>query len=175
MSPDNRYVLAGDDNTKSYIWQAYGNYSRRYIWNMYDGMPIGMNPKTDEMDWYGKGLIPMPKNFISLDYPDIKDPLIAVQSLNFIDKIHFLRFTNSVPYAVLYNVNDLKPIKYFYLGLDPIPSVGDYELDEAIATSPESHVLVVADLFGNLIQYQYNPETMTLHKVMVNYLYKKQR
>ncbi len=174
ISPNLQYVVAGDAGMNHYIWDRVNN-KKMELWNIYVGYQL-KDKHGNYIDKYDTdGLIPVPSNFKSLDYPDRDGPVPAIQSLNFIDNSYYLRFTNAVPYAILYNVNDLKPIKYFYLGLDPIPSVGGYELDESIATSPSAHVLVVADLFGNLIQYQYNPETMTLHKVMVNYLYKKQR
>ena len=75
----------------------------------------------------------------------------------------------SQPYAILYKVDSPKPLKYFYLGKDPLPALNDFAQDAAIDSSPSKHILVIAmhASASGILEYQYDPKTMTLKRIWV--------
>lgn len=144
ISPDNKYIISGDENEFLLVWNAH---SGRKYYTVSNAM---------------------------LDIPDdINDPLLknhinAILSLKFIDNHNdYLRFTNrSFNYAVLYNVTNPNPIKFISLGNNTWPAVNDFSRDEAIDTAPDAHILVMGKADGSgIIVYRYDPHIQTLQKI----------
>ena len=176
ISPDGNYIVAGDSNDVAFEWNAITAKRRFKLWSIFYGKAIGWNKKTEEaIKWTTRGLIPVPKDYTSFIYEadDVRDNKSdadeKVVALKFIDPTHYLRFNYYVSYAILYSVDDPRPLKYFPLGMKPIPAVNNYTQDEALDTSPSAHVLVIAQA-GNhtgIIEYKYDPVKKTLNKVWV--------
>lgn len=158
ISPDGKYIVSGDSNGLGFVWALdYGDKIASLT------SPLGRVIKTlkDNYGWDNKGYPKLPSGFKN----DIDKLADALYSVKFIDKNHYLRFTTCVPYAILHEVTDPKPLKYLKLGKDPMPSICDYVRDQSIDTSPKAHILVTGQQNGNgIIVYQYDPKTKTLKK-----------
>jgi len=158
LSPDGKYVVGGDEGSAGFVWDVASGRKLFRLYHLRVGKPIWKGKKIVGYD--AKGLIKAPEGYSK----DLN--IAAILSLKFIDKTHYLRFTTYRPYAILYSITDPKPIKYFYLGENPRPSVDDYSRDQSIDTSPEAHILVTGQAENSgIIVYHYNPKTMTLKKI----------
>ena len=161
LSPSGNYALTLDDNFRFFVWSTSTYKLLSKDWNLYEGKPLGKD-KHGQMIFNTKGLIKPP-------VPISQGPLDEGYSLKFIDKTHFLRFAYGLHYAILYDIKDSKPIKYFNLGDNPSPAFGDYSQNQAIDSSPSKHILVIAmhsDDSG-ILEYKYDPKKMTLKRIWV--------
>jgi len=87
-------------------------------------------------------------------------------AIKFIDPQHYLRFLTYSPYAVLFHIDNPLPLKYLYLGRDPLPAVRDYHRNAAMDTAPDAGILVMGQQYGGgIIVYRYDSETQELNKV----------
>lgn len=143
LSPDNHYVVNGDENQLSMIW--FTQNGKKHL-----DVDIA-NP-----DWPDDINIPLLKNHVN-----------AILSLKFIDDENYLRFIHQLfNYVVLYNIDHDKPVKLIFIGNDFPPAVNDFSRDEAIDTTPAAHILVAAQATGSgIIVYQYHPDTQTLERI----------
>ena len=166
LSPDGNYVLAADEDARNHAWSTQTYEHLFKLWDLQRGKIVGQTKDHNQYIFSkkGLGLIEPPK---WLD--DTNGELEFIYSYKFIDQNHYLRITMSQPYAILYKVDSPKPLKYFYLGKDPLPALNDFAQDTAIDSSPSKHILVIAmhaDASG-ILEYQYNPKTMTLKRIWV--------
>lgn len=94
-------------------------------------------------------------------YPD------NIFTVKFIDQDHYLRFFDDTPsYAILYKVNDPKPLKYLKFGRPIIGVNGDNGNNQSIDTSPNAHILVTGKMnSGGILVYKYNSQAHTLTKI----------
>ncbi len=164
ISPDGKYIVAGDEDTWGYVWQANSAEKLFQLWPIWSGKPLGKNLKTGLYEYDASQLkIMPPKDFRQSDGMKLSD----IFSLKFIDQTHYLRFTTYVPnYAILYSITNPKPLKYLPLGNYPKISVDDYTRDQSIDTSPQAHVLVTGKINqGGILVYKYDPTTQVLTKV----------
>ena len=165
LSPDANYVVAGDENENLYVWNLK-NFKRMEDWSMSMGIAVAW--KNEIVTKFNtKGLIKPPKGF----HDSQGDNTEVVVSIKFIDQSHYLRFTTGIPYAVLFSVTNPKPLKYYYLG-KTWPAIFDYSQDEALDSSPSKHILVMAmsGQRGGILEYKYNPKTMSLKRVWIGHL-----
>ena len=162
ISPDGKYVVAGDANGANlYVWNT--NTGKR----IYEGVDIYLGKintygSSNYHKWsYDKSkLISMPKAFKD------DNPGMVIMAIKFIDKTHYLAFYGRSHYAILYSVKSPWPIKYLDLGTSPLPALTYFERDQSIDTSPSKHILVMAkEHHSGILVYQYNPKTQTLKKV----------
>ena len=183
LSPNGKYVVSGDEGGGLFSWDLNTNcpfisYDDPYLGNNLappspTAQPMGSDDERNLQRFYKKwhllGVKPDENDIPKMpgDFKD-KDGIYtnAVISVKFIDQTHYLRFTTRIPYAILYDVTNPKPLKYLPLGRDPMPSVSYYQRDEAIDTSPSAHILVTGkDSEGGILVYQYDPKTQTLKKI----------
>jgi WD40 repeat protein len=162
ISPDGKYVVAGD-----------GNGANLFVWDRNTGKKIyrGVNIFSGKLLTHGSDdeskltyddskLIKVPKAF------DDSDAGMEILSIKFIDQTEYLVFYMYSHYAVLYSVTSPWPIKYLNLGASPKPAMDYYERDESIDSSPSTHTLVVAkEHEPGIMVYHYNPNTKTLKKI----------
>ncbi len=162
LSPDGKYIVSGDEQPHGFVLDTTSGTAILKLWDIWYGTPTKQDQFGNNIAFDTTGLIDVPKDFTQKDGFQSS----AILSLKFIDQTHYLRFTTYVPYAILYNITDPKPTKYFPLGTHPWPAVNYYARDQAIDTSWQAHVLVVGkeDSDGILV-YQYDPQKQTLTKV----------
>ncbi len=144
ISPDNNYVISGDENEFLFVWNAHTGKKYFSVSNTWLDIPQDIND-------------PLLKNHIN-----------AIQTLKFIDNNNdYLRFNyRSFNYAVLYTVSNPHPIQYIYLGNNTWPSVNHFLRNESIDTAPAANILVMgrADNSG-IIVYKYHPQQKSLEKI----------
>ena len=164
LSPNAKHIVGVDEFLGLSIW-ATDTASRRPFWDIYNGKLMRIKYPKRGIYFIDTGLIRPPKDFI--DFSVGGPGQESFVSAKYIDDNHVLIFYHSVPYAVLYDPKTLKPVKYLYLGNDPLPSVNTYYLDEAIETVPSKHILVIGMVGrrGGILVYHYDPKTQTLKKV----------
>ena len=163
LSPDGKYIVAGDEGSGAFVWLAAVDKKLFRLYDLESGYVVNPSEPIEKWRWNSSGLIKRPKDFKSYNGVSID----AVFSLKFIDQTHYLRFTTYVPYyAILYSITDPKPLKYLPLGKSPMISVDRYTRDQSIDTSPSAHVLVTGKINqGGILVYKYDPKTQTLKKV----------
>jgi hypothetical protein len=156
--------LAADEDARNHVWSTQTYEHLFKLWDLQLGHYLRTDSKTQNDIYDTKGLILPPK-----DFDDTTGTSEMIYSYKFIDQNHYLRITMSQPYAILYKVDSPKPLKYFYLGKDPLPALNDFAQDAAIDSSPSKHILVIAmhaDASG-ILEYQYDPKIMTLKRIWV--------
>ena len=170
MSPDDRYIVAGDVDSNVFVWDLKNNLKRMKLWGIIYGKPTKWGKNHEVLAFDTRGLIKAPSIFGSTYHPGT-----PVFSNKFIDADHYLRFTTFIPYdhqpntpyAILYKVNDPRPLKYLPLGWKPPLVLSSYDLDESIDTSPQTHTLIMSAVHGGIVEYKYSPQDQTLKKVWV--------
>ncbi len=162
FSPDGKYVISGDSNYNLIAFNLLNNTSEK-AWDLGYGKPTKLNKYGAVISWDSKGMIKTPSNFKNINTHEENDNVLAIK---FIDKNHYLRFTTSIPYVILYKLNNPKPLRFINLGKNPMPSVTDYTRDQSIDTSWKNHILVTGKAWDNgIIVYRYDPKTQTLKKI----------
>ena len=160
LSPDGKYVVGGSENGIGFVWRTDTGEEVHRLASLFHG--IWTKDTSDDPDkWYDNtGLIPAPS--------DLNSKQTAILALRFIDKQHYLRFLTYSPYAVLYHIDNPLPLKYLYLGRDPLPAVRDYHRNAAMDTAPDAGILVMGQQYGGgIIVYKYDSEYQELEKVWV--------
>lgn len=143
FSPDDQYVVSGDENEFLMIWRPQNG--KRFL-NVSDTL---LDLPTD------------------IDESILRNHINSILALKFIDADHYLRFTNrSFNYAILYSIHNSNPLKFVALGNYPVPAVNDFSRDEAIDTAPAAHILVMGLATGSgIIVYRYDPGACNLTKI----------
>ncbi|WP_305047178.1 WD40 repeat domain-containing protein [Geoalkalibacter sp.] len=160
LRPDGKYVVGGSENGIGFVWRTDTGEEVNRLASLFHG--VWTKDTSDDPDkWYDKtGLIPTPA--------DLNSKQTAILALRFIDQQHYLRFLAYSPYAVLYHIDNPLPLKYLFLGRDPLPAVRDYPRNAAMDTAPEAGILVMGQQYGGgIIVYRYDAETQELEKVWV--------
>ena len=165
-SPDNKYVIGGDEQTTVLVWDLKSGKELFELDDLYHGRVI--YKKGYDIRFSKDGLIPRPKNYgwhIDTDSKRTGGTTDTIQNLKFVDNQHYLRFTNGTPWAILYEVTNRQPTKYFYLGRDPFPSLEYYSQNASVDTSIDAHIVVTGQYGDNgIILYQYDPKLQTLER-----------
>ena len=162
LSPDGQYVVSGCENSRVYVWNAKTGKRVLEVASLHFGI-LNKNNSDDYEKWTfdDTGLISPPEDLNA----SVGGATLAIK---FIDQHHYLRFLTNSPYAVLFHVDNPLPLKYLYLGRDPLPAVRDYHRNAAMDTAPEAGILVMGQQYGSgIIVYRYDAETQALDKVWV--------
>jgi WD40 repeat protein len=162
ISPDGKYVVAGDANGGNlFVWDQVTGKQIYEAADLFFGI-LNRNNSEDikKWTWDNSKLISMPDEF----HEDHAGG--TAESVKFIDNDHYLVFYMYSHYAVLFSVESPWPIKYLDLGKSPMPALNYFERDQSMDTSPATHTLVMAkEHHGGILVYQYNPQDQTLTKV----------
>jgi len=155
FGPSDNVVVGGDAASMGFIWSVRTGQRVLTLDSLIDSPLI--TPKGQN-----NGEHPIPKQFRN------RGGFVstAILSIKFVDTSgDYLRFTHGVPYAILYNINNPAPLKYFSLGTNPWPAVERYYQDESIDSAPKANILVTGqEFFGGINVYRYNPDKQTLTK-----------
>ena len=157
FSPDSKFVVGGCENGLGFAWRTDTGAEVHRLASLFHGIWT-MDTSDNPDKWYDKtGLIPTPSDLNSNE---------AILAIRFIDAEHYLCFLTYSPYAVLYHIDSPLPLKYLYLGRDPLPAVRDYHRNAAMDTAPEAGILVMGQQYGGgIIVYKYDSETQELDKM----------
>jgi hypothetical protein len=161
FSPDGQYVVSGCENSRVYVWNAKTGDLNCEVASLYHGI-LKKNGSDDYEKWTfdDSGLIPPPE--------DLGGRGGATLAIKFIDQHHYLRFLTYSPYAVLFHIDNPLPLKYLYLGRNPLPAVRDYVRNAAIDTAPDAGILVMGQQYGDgILVYRYDSERQELERVWV--------
>jgi WD40 repeat protein len=183
ISPNGKYIVAGDENDNAFIWNVK---TRNKTTRLDDPTAGYLEEKPDCQDdgntilseggdlnkyggsynkckrWIKDEIIDPPSNYLN------ESPRNDIFALKFIGlNGDFLRFNADKHYAILYNVNNRRPLKYLYLGKTPdLVTMTFYDHNEAIDTAPEANILVIAKRYTTgIIVYKYDPQKQTLAKI----------
>jgi hypothetical protein len=162
LSPDGQYVVSGCENSRVYVWNAKTGKRVLEVASLHFGI-LNKNNSDDYEKWTfdDAGLISPPEDLNA----SVGGATLAIK---FIDQHHYLRFLTNSPYAVLFHVDNPLPLKYLYLGRDPLPAVRDYHRNAAMDTAPAAGIVVMGQQYGSgIIVYRYDAETQALDKVWV--------
>ena len=160
LSPNGQYVVSGCEGGSSFVWEASSGKLLHEDASLYHGI-LNKNDSDDYENWTfdDTGLIPPPNDLNA----SVGGATLAIK---FIDPQHYLRFLTYSPYAVLFHIDNPLPLKYLYLGRDPLPAVRDYHRNAAMDTAPDAGILVMGQQYGGgIIVYRYDSETQELNKV----------
>ncbi len=163
MSPDGQYVVSGCEGGSSFVWDANSGKLLHEDASLYHGI-LNKNGSDDYEKWTfdDTGLIPPPEDLNT----KVGGATLAIK---FIDQHHYLRFLTNSPYAVLFHVDNPLPLKYLYLGRNPLPAVRDYVRNAAMDTAPEAGILVMGQQYGDgILVYKYDSEKQKLERVWVS-------
>lgn len=157
ISPDNKYIVSGDILNANFFWDTQ---SGKKLFK-FDDVYIGKQLKiANRHAWIDSGFL-LPPADLTAQTNGFSGAV--TYSFNFIDATHFLRFMTYVPYAILYEVNNRKPIKYLALGNNPDVMPDNLLRNESIDTSFQQHILVVPQRNAAGINvYRYDPNHQTL-------------
>ena len=159
LSPDGQYVVSGCENSQGLVWPlGEGDSSYRLSSLRYGVLRKSEDaPESDpwkDSEWDAEYLI---------DIPDSMERTGPILAMKFISDRYFLRFMTREPWVALHEVGNPWPVKYFHLGENPRPSLYHYSRNEAIATAPDTGLLVIAENRGpRLIGYQFDEDELTL-------------
>jgi WD40 repeat protein len=152
ISPDGKYVVAGDVDSWQLVWDTTTGHR---LVSIFTGEPVLKIEKSGPIIT-DHNILPLPKDLYSA----------SIISINYIDSDHYLVFTNQNHYAILYQTLNPKPLKYLDIGTNPWPATFNLERDQSMDTSPSAHVLVMAkDQEPGIMVYHYDPANQTLTKV----------
>ena len=138
-----RYMVAGDENTRLYTWNLRTGKKIYGYYDLWSGKRLALCEDRTYCNWDDTGLIKLPKDFKRCYTPQSCVDKSSINALKFIAKDQYLRFTTGVPYAILYDLLDPKPKKYFSLRTKPKTFTNTYLAEPTIDTAPEAGILVM--------------------------------
>ncbi len=155
LSPNGTYVVSGDENQHGLVWLVAKPENPIYkLANIRFG-------KLVNGEWDASGLIKKPDDFSRSG---------TFLTIKFLNDTQFVQISYGEPYAILYEINNPLPLKYFELGTSPFPAVSDYSRNAAIDSAPEAGILVTGQRDGNGINvYKYDKDKQTLKKIWVTH------
>ncbi len=161
LSPDGQYVIAVDENEKSFVWAAADGTLQYRVSLLGSGVYVGGHELGSPKNRDTSGMhLQHPEDFPE-DFSG--GPEIAVRFIS--DNSYFAFFTD-YPYAVLYRTGDPFAHEIMSLGEDPFPAVSDYSRNAAIASAPAANLLVTGQRSGGGINvYRFDPEAQTLERI----------
>ena len=163
FSPDGKWIIAGGENKRDYMWSIDDLNHRQplaSIHGFYDE-----NSKVRE----NSGNRPIPEG-ISLATPH-------TVAYAFVTDTEFIQLTQTGmidgtgnDYVNLYTVGDPWIKAYVEIGFEPAISTNAFEKSNSVDSSPKAHILVTGQAaHGGINVYRYHPDKMTLEKIWVTY------
>ena len=141
ISPDGKYIVSGDEDGNVFVWNALTGQLLSHMFNTtYTNIICKPNSKkATDCKTNLTGYPPIPKD-LSKKYGFLEGHGDRIFNLKFIDlNGHYLHFSTTTPYAVLYQVTNPIPLKYLSLGKYPMPISRDP--DDYYAMKPSTQHL----------------------------------
>ena len=165
ISPDMKYVVAGDENGNRLQWSIKtGKRSRFKRTTFRDALCYDDKECIEQLQEEMRTNLVAPDDMYSKKYAG-GGGSVAVKFID--EQGHFLQFIEEARYAILYKINLEKVQAFLALGHDPQPN--DYDLHASgntIATAPKAKTLAMAQLGkSGIIVYRYNEKINDLEKI----------
>lgn len=168
ISPDNQYIVAGDENGFLFRWDT--RYGRRLLMDR----PSSKNSRCNTQECKDYRMSQAQKNTLVPDNFNSGRTYkggtsVAVKFIN--EKGDYFNFPEGARYALLYNVRSPRIQKFVDLGVDPHPSTFSvFTSSNTIDSAPKAGILVMGQTRferpnGNttgIIVYQFNEKNKTL-------------
>ena len=163
FSPDGKWIIAGGENKRDYMW-SIDDLNHRQPLASINGF-YDENSKVRE----NSGNRPIPEG-ISLATPH-------TVAYAFVTDTEFIQLTQTGmidgtgnDYVNLYTVGDPWIKAYVEIGFEPAISTNAFEKSNSVDSSPKAHILVTGQAaHGGINVYRYHPDKMTLEKIWVTY------
>ena len=163
FSPDGKWIVAGGENKRDYMW-SIDDLNHRQPLASINGF-YDENSKVRE----NSGNRPIPEG-ISLATPH-------TVAYAFVTDTEFIQLTQTGmidgtgnDYVNLYTVGDPWIKAYVEIGFEPAISTNAFEKSNSVDSSPKAHILVTGQAaHGGINVYRYHPDKMTLEKIWVAY------
>ena len=163
FSPDGKWIIAGGENKRDYMW-SIDDLNHRQPLASINGF-YDENSKVRE----NSGNRPIPEG-ISLATPH-------TVAYAFVTDTEFIQLTQTGmidgtgnDYVNLYTVGDPWIKAYVEIGFEPAISTNAFEKSNSVDSSPKAHILVTGQAaHGGINVYRYHPDKMTLEKIWVAY------
>ena len=159
ISPDGKWVIAGGENLKNYMW-SIDNFNQRLELEHVDDSIIYREPPEPNK----KSPVPVPSKYgskqITLNHTVV---------ISFLSEKDFVLFnkTNADELVPVYTVGDPLIKGYVETG-KPYVSTDYFQRNLSVSSSPKAHILVTGQATGGGINvYKYHPEKMELEKIWV--------
>lgn len=154
ISPDGKWVVAGSDNARRYMW-SINNPNQRLRLSDLDGI---YKKETNTRDT--SKLLPIPEKFKGKQITGLHD-ILSIAFVSEKDFILFSRYASDEIYPI-YTTGD--PWIQGYVDLGERKSISHSNL--SIGSSPKAHILAISQGSGIAV-YRYHPETKELEKIWV--------
>ena len=92
--PDGKYVVSGDEDTTLLVWSTKKG---KQLLNLPAILVYLKTKKSGKVYFDNKGFPKIPAGF----HGEFNSPGFYIETIKFIDKDHYLRFPNGVPYTIL--------------------------------------------------------------------------
>ena len=163
FSPDGKWIIAGGENKRDYMW-SIDDLNHRQPLASINGF-YDENSKVRE----NSGNRPIPEG-ISLATPH-------TVAYAFVTDTEFIQLTQTGmidgtgnDYVNLYTVGDPWIKAYVEIGFEPAISTNAFEKSNSVDSSPKAHIVVTGQAaHGGINVYRYHPDKMTLEKIWVTY------
>ncbi|WP_109092000.1 WD40 repeat domain-containing protein [Aggregatibacter actinomycetemcomitans] len=163
FSPDGKWIVAGGENGRDYIWSTDNLSYRQELASIY-GL---YNPDTGKYDISGNKPV----------FDDVGVSTPNTISYAFVTDTEFVQLTQTgmmdgtgKEYINLYTVGDPWIKAYVKIGTEPTISTNFFESSNSVDSAPKAHILVTGQAaHGGINVYRYHPDKMELEKIWVAY------
>ena len=168
FSPDGKWIIAGGENRRDYMWEVNNLQNRLELANAENGV-LDIHTQT-----YDKSkLLPVPDKLKEKQLHSMSSTVTYA----FLTETDFIQIKlaasedgNGQEIVSLYQAGDPWIKGYVEIGNNPTISTDFFELSNSVASAPKAHILVTGQAaHGGINVYRYHPDKMTLEKIWVAY------
>ena len=168
FSPDGKWIVAGGENRRDYMWEVNNLQNRLELANAENGV-LDIHTQT-----YDKSkLLPVPDKLKEKQLHSMSSTVTYA----FLTETDFIQIKlaasedgNGQEIVSLYQAGDPWIKGYVEIGNNPTISTDFFELSNSVASAPKAHILVTGQAaHGGINVYRYHPDKMELEKIWVAY------
>lgn len=165
ISPDNRFVIAGDENSNVYIWSAKTGKRIKRLDSLFRGRRLDKCEDNTFCRWDKSVIIAKPAKLCDERVKSMCVSHERTSALRYLSNRVYLRFLEGIRYVILYNGRTHLPLKYLYL-FGESPDVYGFFGGLRIVSSPLSHRLIMgSSQTEGILVYQYDEKSMRLNLI----------